>query len=139
MRIAFEPRSEILPPAAVVATGEAAHALAARLTHMTDERLAVLRGAAGIGVLAILGEADALPWADGAIYLGRDPATPRLFMPTMLRPNVAPDIFERAVAHRMAGQAAPWAVLTDPRRIFSLAAAGSIGRDSIQHWLEARI
>ena len=145
--ITLLPRHDILAPIATAATGEVARSLALRLLDMDDDQLGQLRGAGGDSVLAVLGEANALPWVDGAIYLGRDPAAPRLLIPTMLRPDIASDVFERAIAARMGTAPAPWAVLPEeslstsahPRPLLVSVAAGlTIDRASLRAWLEAR-
>lgn len=135
MRIHFTPRDDILDPKAVFGRGKAARALALRLLALEDDRLAALRGAAGKGFLIVVGETEDLPWTSGVAYLGRDPDAPRLFLPTMLRPEVALDLFERAVAKCMHAFPPPWAVLHAPPTIVSLAAAGPIDRAEIQKWL----
>jgi len=137
MRITFSPCNESLDPAAVVGLGPIARALASRLMLLSDDQLGKLRGCAGGGIIAVLGEAKDLPWADGVAYLGRLPDAPRLLIPTMLRPNVAMDIFERAVARWAAALSSPWAVLASPPRLFSLADAAIINRGHLAKWLEA--
>jgi hypothetical protein len=136
MRVTFSPRAEILDPVAVAGLGRAARALARRLLRLTDERLRELRGAAGGDLLIILGETAALPWADGVAYLGRDPAAPRLLMPTLVRPDIASDVFEQVIARRAAALPSPWAVLFSPPQLFSVAHAAAIERDRLRAWLE---
>jgi hypothetical protein len=125
MRIAFVPRDNILEPIAVAGLRDAARALAHRLLALDDDQLRELRGAAGNAILIALGQTAALPWAAGVTYLGRDPDAPRLLVPTMLRPTVAFDVFERAIARHAAPLSAPWAV----------ASATAIERDEIVKWL----
>jgi MoxR-vWA-beta-propeller ternary system domain bpX5 len=137
-RIIFSPRDDVLEPAAVAGTGPAARALAARLMLLSADQLGKLRGCAGSGIVAVLGEAKDLPWADGVTYLGRDPAAPRLLIPTMLRPDAAMDVLERAIARRAAGLPGPWAVLTPPPRLFSMADAAILSRSHLAQWLEAQ-
>jgi hypothetical protein len=132
----FSPRQEVLVPVAAAACGMAARALAERLLRCKDEQLVTLRGAAGRDVLIVTGEAEALPWVDGAVYLGRDPLAPRLLIPAMMQPNIAPDAFERAIARHAAALTPPWAVLIDPPRVFSAAHASAMDRGYIQRWLE---
>jgi len=67
----------------------------------------------------------------------RDPDAPRLFVPAMLRPNAAIDVFERAIARRAAVLPSPWAVLLSPPRLFSVADAVLIDRGRLSKWLEA--
>jgi hypothetical protein len=137
MRIPFVPRPDVLDPVAVVGLGPVARALARRLLRRGEEGLGALRGAAGDDVLVVLGAAEALPWVDGVNYLGRDPGAPRLLLPTMVRPAVAADAFERAIARHAAVLPSPWAVLPDARRVFSIAHADPIDRALLGRWLEA--
>jgi hypothetical protein len=141
MRIPFVARSDVLDPIAVVGLGRVAGALARRLMQLGDEPLHALRGAAGDDMLVVLGATEALPWVDGVNYLGRDPDAPRLLLPTMVRPAVAADAFERAIARHAAALpsalSGPWAVLHDARRVFSIAHAGPIDRDLLDRWSEA--
>lgn len=124
--IAFRPRARPLAPVAAAARGAVAHALAKRLLERDDEALAALRGAAARGLVIVLGEGEALPWVDGIVYLGHDPAAPSLLLPTALEPDVPAPLFERAVLAR--GLAAPVAVLIDPRALISVAGARPIER-----------
>ena len=137
MRIPFVPRPDILDPIAVVGSGSVAAALAQRLLQLADEPLHELRGAAGDDVLVVLGAADRLPWVDGVKYLGRDPNAPRLLLPTTVRPAIATDAFERAIARHVGALPGPWAVLPDVRRVFSVMHAGPIDRDVLSRWVEA--
>jgi hypothetical protein len=135
-QITFLARDALLDPAAVVGRGPAARALARRLLLLSDGQLGKLRGAAAGDVVVVLGNAADLPWADGAAYLGRDPTAPRLLIPTMLRTNVALDVFERAIARRAAPLPGPWAVLAAPPCLFSVADAAVIERERLGKWLE---
>jgi hypothetical protein len=137
VNISFVPRAGSLDPAAVVATGPAARALAQRLVRLSDAALAALRGVSGDGLIALIGDAEALPWVDGVAYLGRDAGAPRLLLPTTLRPVVALDVFERAVVRHAGGLAGPWAVLTSPPRVIPLGEALPIERACILRWLGA--
>jgi hypothetical protein len=137
--VTFAPRADTLEPAAVIGTGPVARALAQRLLRLPDGDLAALRGVAGDGLIALMGDADALPWADGVTYLGRDADAPRLLLPTTLRPAVALDVFERAIARHARKVASPWAVLVAPPRVISLADARPVERAHLLHWLGSPI
>jgi hypothetical protein len=137
MRITFSPRDESLEPAAVAGLGPTARALIERLTLLSGNQLGRMRGCAGNSIAVVLGEAKDLPWVDGVIYLGRDPAAPRLLVPSMLRANVTMDVFERAIMRRAAALPGPWAVLASPPRLFSVADAAIIDRSYLSKWLEA--
>ena len=135
MDIAFAPRTDCLEPAAVIGTGPVARTLAKRLLRMADADLTALRGVAGDGLIVLMGEAAALPWVDGVVYLGRDADAPRLLLPTTLRPTMAADVFERAIARHAGGHASPWAILAAPPRVIPLADALPVERDHILRWL----
>ncbi|MBI5537989.1 MAG: hypothetical protein HY898_35025 [Deltaproteobacteria bacterium] len=123
--IEWQPRLVPLDPCAAAACGAAALALARRLQAEPAEKLTLLRGVAGADVLAVCGAPENLPWVDGVVYLGIDPAAPRLRLPTCLRPSVPVDLIERAIL-RLSGAAtgAPLAVLcAEPLCIIPLAAA----------------
>ncbi|MFT3774163.1 MAG: hypothetical protein QM820_53045 [Minicystis sp.] len=134
--VAFRPRAAPLAPVAAAARDAAAVALAKRLLDRDDDALAKLSGASAAGLLLILGEADALPWVDGVVYLGRDPGAPALLLPTAIEPAVPAPLFERAVLSR-GGLAAPVAVLVDPPALVSLGGARAIQRARLTAWLRA--
>lgn len=98
--IAWRPRAVPLVARAVVARGAAAGRLARRLLRLDDDALAALTAVAGGGALAVLGAADALPWVDGVVYLGRDDDAPLLLVPTALAPSVPVALLARALATR---------------------------------------
>ncbi len=136
MRIAFTARDAILDPIAVLGLGDSARRLARRLLELDDGRLGELRGAAGHGILVALGETAMLPWAPGVTYLARDPDAPRLLLPTMLRPAVAFDVFERAIARHAGALPWPWAVVPSPLGVISVANAVAIEREELLAWLD---
>jgi MoxR-vWA-beta-propeller ternary system domain bpX5 len=135
--ITFAPRTDSLDPAAVIGTGAVARTLAQRLLRLADADLAALRGVAGDGLIALLGDAGALPWVDGVVYLGHDADAPRLLLPTTLRPTLAADVFERAIARHAGLQASPWAILPAPQRVIPLADALPVERSRVLRWLGA--
>lgn len=135
-RVAWVPREPPLDPAAVAGVGDAARALARRLLRLDDARLAALQGVAGASAVAVMGPVEALPWAEGVVYLGRDPLAPTLYFPTALRPAVHAALFERAIV-RDRTIASPVAVV--PRdgglTVFSLAAARPVSRERLAAWI----
>jgi hypothetical protein len=135
VEISFVLRADSLDPVSVVGIGPVARMLAGRLLLLRDEELAALRGVAGDNVIALLGEPASLPWVDGVAYLGRDADAPRLLLPTALRPAVASEIFERAIARRAGGRGSPWAVLASPPLVISLAEARPVERTHVRQWL----
>ena len=131
--VAFRPRATPLAPVAAAARGPAAAALAERLLARPEAALATLSGVSASGLLLVLGDAGALPWIDGVVYLGRDPAAPALLLPTALTPDVPAPLFERAVLARV--PAAPVAVLVDPPALVSTTAARPIERALLADFL----
>jgi hypothetical protein len=138
----FTPRADSLEPVAVIGAGPVARALAASLLRLSDADLAALRGVAADGLIALMGDAASLPWVDGVAYFGRDADAPRLLVPTTLRPAVALDVFERAIARQVgkhaANPASPWAVMVSPPRVISLADALPVERAHVLRWLGAQ-
>jgi hypothetical protein len=133
LAVRFRPRAAPLAAVAAAARGPAAVALAARLLARDDAALAQLEGVAGPGLLLILGAAASLPWIDGVVYLGRDPAAPSLLLPTALEPDVPLPLFELAVLARAEG--APIAVLVDPPALVLASAARPILRATLSAWV----
>jgi len=143
--VAWLPRPIPLEPVGVAARGEAARALAARLLSRSDEELATLRGVAGPDVLIALGSGGNLPWADGVVYLGQDPDSPLLLLPTTHGSSVPPQLLERALvarADRADGAdrlSPPLAVLLDPPLLVSTVEARPIVRASLEAWLRVEL
>ncbi len=133
--VVWRPRRTPLDPVGVAARGEAARALARRLLAREDEALARLSGAASRELLVVLGDSADLPWADGAVYLGKDAAAPSLLLPTTREPAVPLPLVERAFA-RAVEAPPPFAVLLDPPLVTSLQAARPILRTTLQSWLD---
>jgi MoxR-vWA-beta-propeller ternary system domain bpX5 len=136
--IDWEPRAEPLAPVAVAALGPAAQLLARRVLAGEDEALVRLRGVAGDRVLVLLGEAEALPWADGAVYLGQEASAPGLLVPTTRAPAVPLPLFEQALRRRFGDLAPPLAVLVADVVVLSVAEARPVARDLLQAWLEGQ-
>ena len=133
--VAFEPRAVPLDPVCVVGVGPIARALAERALRNDARELAALRGVASRTALFLLGEPEALPGVDGALYLGRDPDAPLLLLPTQLRPNVPVESFERALIRRAAGVEPPLAVLAEPPLLASVAGAHPTDHARLRAWL----
>jgi hypothetical protein len=134
--VAFRPRAEPLAPLAAAARGPAALALAARLLARDDAALEALHGVSGPGLLVVVGDRERLPWVDGVVYLGRDPAAPSLLLPTALEPDVPAPLLERAVLAR-GRLAAPIALLIDPPALVAAGGARPIRRAELSAWAEA--
>ena len=103
--VAWRLRDEPLLPTCVVARGAAARVLARRVLQRDDASLAKLEGLSAGEWLLFRGAASDLPWADGAIYLGRDAAAPALLLPTLW--HSAPDaaLLQRALQTRFHNRA----------------------------------
>lgn len=138
--VAWRPRPAPLEPVGMAARGEAARTLAQRLLARSDEALARLSGVAGEDVVLLLGEAAALPWVEGAAYLGRDSRAPSLLLPTNREPAVPLPLLERALLARAADLHAepPLAVLLDPPFLASTLEARPLVRARLVAWLEKK-
>lgn len=66
-------------------------------------------GVGNASLIVVIGED--LPWVDGIEWLGRDPAAPGLYLPTLVRPDLPLDLVARA-ALRTVGRA-PVVLLPD--------------------------
>jgi len=132
--VSWRPREPPLRPLAVVAVGAPARALARRLLSREGEELARLRGAATADALCVLGPEEHLPWADGVVYLGRDPAAPALLVPTHLETDVPLALLEAAVTRRVEGT--PVAVVPAPEMLIAVGAARPLDRGALMAWLE---
>jgi hypothetical protein len=121
-------RAEPLPVCAVFARGPVAHALARRLvermTPVTDagaardrvdrepiEDVAIVRAEHdGVPVLVAIGAPERLPWVDGAIWLGRAPEAPSVWLPTLCALEPHPVLVASAFASEVS---APFALVPD--------------------------
>jgi MoxR-vWA-beta-propeller ternary system domain bpX5 len=110
--VRWEPRADPLAIRGVWARGPAAEALIARL-RADPER--VFRGLGGADWVLLLGEEP--PWVDDLVYLGRDPAAPRLLLPTHLAPYAgtvqAAAMLDRRVTAQCQGHAGPYAIVPE--------------------------
>ncbi len=120
----------------MVASGAAAKALGRRLIELDDAALRSLAAVAGDDSIVVLGEAAALPWADGVVYLGRDETAPDLLLPTALSPTVPAAVLEAAI-RKLVPKVAPIAVLPSPARLIPCGAARSMDRALLVTWLGA--
>jgi hypothetical protein len=134
--ITWHPRAIPLAPVAVVAQGKAAYRLAKRALARDDATLADLSGIVGRDLIVLLGDAERLPWVDGALYLGQDAAAPNLLLPTTLEPSVPLPLLESALRRQAPELPPPIAAVPGTRSLFSLAAARPIARETLRRWLE---
>jgi hypothetical protein len=139
LAVEWLPREPPLEPTAVAARGAAARALAARLLEEPDEALSTLRGVAGPDLILLIGETDSLPWADGVVYLGKDPSAPSLLLPTTLRHSVPGSLFEQALRSQFPSLATPIAVLPGGQQIVPVAEARTVDRPTLLAWSEGRL
>ncbi|MCU1276807.1 MAG: hypothetical protein JWM53_353 [bacterium] len=136
--VGWGPREPPLGIAAVAAWGDRATELASRAVarQFRDGALAVV---ASDAVLVLIGSGEDLPWADGAVYLGRDPAAAGMLLPTILSPSVPVDVLERAVRKRFAATG-PIAVI--PRgstvEVLPLGDACGVSVSDLSRWVAKR-
>jgi hypothetical protein len=136
LQISWQTRCLPLTACAVAARGEAARELARRTLARDDEELAKLNGVAGEGLLILFSEANVLPWADGALYLGRDEQAPSLLLPTTIAPDMPLALFERALRVRFAQLPLPLAVLPQWNLVLPCGTAQSVARRKLEKQLE---
>lgn len=130
--VRWAPRARPLLPIAVAALDAHVGALVRRALALPDDALARLSGVGSASIVVLLGDEDALPWADGVVYLGRDPDAPSLLLPTTLAPDVPVWLFARAAEQRLgAGGRAPLAVFPREGRAASVAAARPVSREQL--------
>lgn len=134
IEIVWMPRDEPLLPVVVLGIGKVAYTLGRALSKR-PELLAVAEVVAGPELICVRAPTELLPWADGVIYLGREPTAPDLLLPTTLTPHVAPTLLLKACIR--AGHAAPLCVLPQPRCIISLARARTVDPPTLDAWLHA--
>lgn len=125
-------RAEPLAVGAVFARGAVAHALARRLVERMarktearaegervrergererDDDVSIVRAEHdGLPVLVAVGAPERLPWVDGAIWLGRAPEAPSVWLPTLCALEPHPALVASALAPDVA---APFALVPD--------------------------
>lgn len=136
--VGWGPREPPLGIAAVAGWGDCATELASRAAarQFRDGAVAVV---ASEDALVLIGSGEDLPWADGAVYLGRDPAAAGMLLPTILVPSVPVDLLERAVRKRFA-VTGPIAVI--PRgptvEVLPLGEARGVGVADLARWVAKR-
>jgi hypothetical protein len=130
----FLPRDRPLVPVAVAISRALARPLAARWAHDPAD-CAALRALGSASSLLLFGPAEALPWIDGALYLGQEPEAPRLLVPTALAPDIPYALLERALFAATPAARPPSAQLLDPLRIVDASAPAPLDADSLARWL----
>ncbi|MFO0714683.1 MAG: hypothetical protein U0353_32885 [Sandaracinus sp.] len=142
------PRAIPLAPTCCLVEGTAAAHLARRLVARMLEGEAVdarLVGVASVErrYVVLSGPSDALPWIDGARYLGIDPDAPRLRLSCTHAPAlsdgraISPGLVERAVLARVrrAEASGPFVVLR--RRVIALGESRPLDRAMIERFVSA--
>src|SRR5207248_11049501 len=112
----------------VAAAGPAAAALARSALSRDDAALEGLQGVGGRGILVLLGEAGALPWADGAIYFGREADAGGLLLPATRAPDVPLPLLARAPRARFPQLSPPLVILPSTRQVVSASGARTLAR-----------
>lgn len=123
-------REPPLRPTAVLARESARTALLERLCRCDDGALAQLSGVVSPELVVLCGASDALPWVDGAVWLGTDAAAPALRLPTTTKPDLPAALLERAVLARTSGRLA--AIV--PGTIVALDEARPLARAVLERW-----
>ena len=126
MTFGWRARATPLAPLGALARGPAAHRLADRLALLADEPLGRLVGAAGEGLLVVMGE---VPWVDGLTWLGRDPLAAALLLPTLEGPDLPLDLVQAALLRRVPEGSAPIGVFPGG------GIAGGVARPVDRAWL----
>lgn len=134
------PRHPPLRPVAVAGWGAAARALAAAALPQAEALSLHLDPEDDALVLVLMpgAPAAALPWADGATFLGVDPAAPALLLPTHQRPDLPLPLLAAAVLARAPAGGAPWALLPQRGRCLALGPARPAGAAALTARAEAR-
>ena len=136
-QIAWEPREFPLVPLAAAAQGEASVRLAQRLLQLNDEDLSQLEGVAGRELLLLRGRTEILPWVEGVQYLGVDPESPGLLLPTNYRPKLPAALVQVALSAHIKDEGGI-AVLPLGSLLVSLRNARPVVRSTLLAWLERR-
>jgi hypothetical protein len=137
MNIHWAVRKIPLRPVALAARGDTARQVALRLLQRDDDALGQLEGVTGPGFLAVRGEEEHLPWADGIVYLGAETTSPLLLLPTTAEPSLPVPLLELALRRERPQLTLPIAFLPEEKLLFSFSAARPIVRASLLRWLES--
>jgi hypothetical protein len=135
--LTFIPRRVPRPATAVAGVGAARLALLHRLVALGDQRRGQLRVAAGADVVIVLGPTDALPWVDGAQWLGADDDAPSLLLPTALDPSWPLDLLQARVLSARGGRTGAVAVLAASKRLIATGPASGIDVEVVREVIAA--
>jgi hypothetical protein len=117
-----------LAPVGVLARGPAARALGSRALEALDG----LSGLISRDLLLLLGPEQALPWVDGATWVGRQDL---LLLPTLSRPEVPLDLLCKAIARDHPTLAPPWLMLPEPELLLGAGIARALDRTRLEEAL----
>jgi len=118
-----------------VGRGEVGCQLLEKCLRFDDGRLRAYEGVAANDIVLIKSSQE-LPWVKEALYLGRDPLAPHLYVPTNLQPDLSMALFDKAI-YRKSG-VAPVAVLPYYSALIPLTGLLALNRGVITAWLEVR-
>ena len=130
--VRWRARSEPLQAVAVAAIGRSAAALARTLALRDVAHLDGLSHTWGNSHLLIVGSAASLPWADGVIYLGAEPTTPRLLIPTCQEPDLPLPLFERTLRRRLGNPTGRLAVVPRLRSVIDASKLTPLSRRALE-------
>jgi len=130
VRLNWESRPTPLAADGVAGVGEIGKALARRLLARGD--WVNFRGVSGATVLILLGRDP--PWAEGAVYLGRSPNAPGLWLPTRLKPIVDESLVSRKL--QSDGLVGPVALLPEQGIAVPLGEARPVDEGLLRAWLD---
>lgn len=130
--LAWNHRSEALPPSGVVTAGAATRRLLVQLRALDAQAQSRLSAMATRDMLIVLGAGADLPWVDGARYCAPDPDVQTLWLPTTMAPVLPADLVRRSAAGRAgAGALLLW---PEPEQFIPLDMARSLTPDVLA-WL----
>lgn len=130
----WQPRNRPLQPLIVAGRGTIACGLLNKCLRFSDEQLQHYQGVATDDVVLIKSN-EALPWIQGATFLGRDDLAPHLYVPTNLQTDISIALLDKAIYRKLG--AAPVAVLPRYSALLPLTELLTLDRRVIAAWLEA--
>lgn len=131
--IEWQNRAVSLDPCAIIAFDDSAVGIVEKLLRLDNESLGTFQGASAERLIFIAGRGEDLPWADGAVYLGRNAQTSASFLlPTTVEPKVSIDLFKLILENKFR-HLLPCAVL--PGKIIPFGTAKKLSRAALERWL----
>lgn len=132
----LRPRAEPLEARAVVAERDVARRLAIRLLALGEIAQRRLRLVIAEDTLVVLGASDELPWVDGVQYLGAEPSSPSMLIPTTRETSPSSVLIERALRRVNHLPDGPFA-LTSFERVMPLRHAVPVTRAALARWVNS--